>query len=162
MDTGIRRVTVIFWIANLHTLHSLIQHNFHSSIARMNTILYWVTTGLVILAVGLGSFADIFKVEAVRQGILHVGFPEYMLPFLGVMKLLGTIAIVVPALRRFREAAYAGIIFYFIGATYCHLAVGDGIDKYGVTLFILALTIASYWYSLKLYGEYEGMTVKTA
>lgn len=121
----------------------------------MNTIIYWITTGLVILAVGLGSFADIFKIEAVKQGILHVGFPEYMLPFLGVMKLLGTITIVVPLLHRFREAAYAGVIFYFVGATYCHLAVGDGIDKYGPTLIILAITILSYWYSLKLFGKYK-------
>jgi DoxX-like family len=129
----------------------------------MNRILYWVTTGLIILVVGIGSFADIFKVEAVRQGVLHVGFPEYILPFLGVMKLLGTIAVVVPVFRRLREAAYAGIIFYFIGATYCHIAVGDGFDKYAVTLVILAITVLSYWYSLKLYGEYNGgVHLKTA
>lgn len=113
-----------------------------------NTIIYRISTALVILAVGVGSFADILQVDAVKEGIKHVGFPEYILPFLGVMKLLGTITILTPALRRFHEAAYAGIIFYFTGATYCHIAVGDTAAQYGVTAAILAVVIISYLYSL--------------
>ncbi len=68
------------------------------------------------------------------------------------MKILGTLAILVPALCRFKEAVYAGMIFYFIGATYCHIAVGDGVDKFGVTLFILGIVVVSYLYSLKVRG----------
>ncbi|NJO03456.1 MAG: DoxX family protein [Bacteroidia bacterium] len=108
-----------------------------------------MATSLVILTVGLGSFADILKIEAVRESISRAGFPEYLLPFLGVMKLLGTTAIVVPAFSRFREAAYAGIIFYFIGASYVHFAIGDGLGGAAIPLFILAVTVVSYLYALK-------------
>ncbi|MEM1323593.1 MAG: DoxX family protein, partial [Bacteroidota bacterium] len=72
------------------------------------------------------------------------------LPFFGVMKILGTAAILIPAFSQFKEAAYAGLIFYFIGAVYCHIAVGDGADKFGAPLFILIAIIVSYIFSNKL------------
>lgn len=113
---------------------------------KQKNIIYWASTILVLLAVGLGSFADLLKIEAIKQSTAHIGFPEYIIPFLGVLKLLGSIVIVLPLAIRFREAAYAGMIFYFIGATYCHLAIGDGADKWGVTAFILIIILASYFY----------------
>lgn len=109
-------------------------------------VIFWSSTILVLLVVGLGSFADLLKIDAIKQSTAHIGFPEYIIPFLGVLKLLGSIVIVLPVAIRFREAAYAGLIFYFTGATYCHLAIGDGPDKWGVTAFILGLIIVSYLY----------------
>lgn len=117
---------------------------------KKDKIIYWVTTSCVILFIGLGSFADLFTIEPIRESFKHIGFPEYMIPFFGVAKLLGTLAILIPALKGFKEAAYAGLIYYFIGANYCHFAVGDGIDKYGITLFILLSIIVSFIYSIKL------------
>lgn len=113
---------------------------------KQKNIIYWASTILVLLAVGLGSFADLLKIDAIKQSTAHIGFPEYIIPFLGVLKLLGSIVIVLPIAIRFREAAYAGMIFYFVGATYCHLAIGDGADKWGVTAFILIIIVVSYFY----------------
>ena len=117
---------------------------------KMNKIIYWIATTLIILIIGLGSIADFLKLDAVKESTTGIGFPLYIIPFLGTMKVLGTIVILIPALSRFKEAAYAGLIFYFIRATYCHIAVGDGADKFGTTLFILAIIIVSYIYSLKI------------
>ena len=115
-----------------------------------NKVTYWVATTLVLLMAGLGGLADIFQVEAIRESTQGIGFPLYVLPFFGTLKILGSLAIIVPALSRFREAAYAGFIFYFIGAVYCHIAVGDGIDKIAPPLFILAMVILSYLSMLKV------------
>ena len=117
---------------------------------KINKIIYWVVTACIILFIGLGSFADLLKIEPIKESIKHIGFPEYIIPFFGLAKLLATIVILIPALKRFKEAAYAGLIYFFVGATYCHFAVGDGIDKWGITLFILITVIVSYIYSLKL------------
>lgn len=113
-------------------------------------IIYWLSTSLLILFVGAGSFADLLKVEAIKQSFIHINFPEYMLPFFGLAKLGGTIAIILRRNSLIGEWAYAGIIFYFVGANYVHVAVGDGIDKLGITLFILTLSITSYVFNKKI------------
>jgi hypothetical protein len=53
-----------------------------------------------------------------------LGYPSYMLPFLGVAKLLGLIAIWIPGFPRIREWAYAGLCFDLTGAVYSALSVG--------------------------------------
>ncbi|HRG79756.1 MAG TPA: DoxX family protein, partial [Cyclobacteriaceae bacterium] len=54
----------------------------------------------------------------------QLGYPPYMLPFLGVAKLLGVIALLVPGFPRIKEWAYAGMFFDLTGAVYSGLAVG--------------------------------------
>ena len=44
--------------------------------------------------------------------VLHL--PDYLSPFLGVLKVTGAITIALPALRRFHEVTYAGFIFCLI------------------------------------------------
>ncbi|NJL77112.1 MAG: DoxX family protein [Saprospiraceae bacterium] len=117
---------------------------------KRDNIIYWVATGFILLTVGAGSIADFLQIEAIKQSVGGLGFPLYMLPFFGTVKLLGSATIILPALKRFHEAAYAGIMFYFAGATYAHIAHGDGVDKFATTLVILAITIVSYLYYLKL------------
>jgi hypothetical protein len=65
-------------------------------------------------------------------------------------KNIGAITILLQPLKRFHEAAYAGFIFYFSGATYVLIANGNGIDKYGTTLFIILAVVVSYLSSLRL------------
>ncbi|AOM79330.1 hypothetical protein BFS30_20460 [Pedobacter steynii] len=100
--------------------------------------------------VGLLGILNILQIDALVKTNRELGLPQYLLPFLGTVKVLGAIAILVPSLKKFHEAAYAGFIFYFIGATYVLIANGAGIDKYGVTLLITAATAVSYISYLKL------------
>lgn len=109
--------------------------------------IYWIATSLVIVCVGVFSIGDLLKLEAVRAATTHLGFPVYVLPLFGTLKILGTICIVLPALKRFREAAYAGIFFFFFGAFYCHVANGDPFANTIVPLIILAIAIVSYIFS---------------
>lgn len=116
-------------------------------------LIYWISTIFVLLFVGVGSVADLLQIQPINESFQHIGFPLYMLPFLGLAKLLGSIAILIKSKSLLREWAYAGMVFYFIGANYVHIAVGDGIDKILITILILAFIIISYVYSKKVNTE---------
>jgi hypothetical protein len=88
--------------------------------------LYWVVTGLFAAFMLLASVPDVLKVPQAVDVFAHLGYPSYLLPFLGVAKISGVIAIVAPRLRTIKEWAYAGLTFDLLGALYSHLSVGDG------------------------------------
>jgi hypothetical protein len=77
--------------------------------------------------------------------ILH--YPSYFVTILGVWKVLGVIAILVPRFPRLKEWAYAGIFFDLTGAAASCAAVG-GYGAYGfhviAPLFIAGFTVASW------------------
>lgn len=106
--------------------------------------IYWVST-LFLSFVGLAGIANILMVEELVQTTRALGLPTYYMPFFGFVKVVGGITILVPALRRFQQAAYFGFIFYFIGATYTLVATHNSPKKWGVTLLILAAAGVSYW-----------------
>ena len=108
-------------------------------------IIYWVSTSIIILMIGAGSFADIFMIDAMRQSIKLHGFPEYVLPYFGITKLLATF-------KRYKEVAYSGLFFYFVGAVYSHLAIGDSFARTASAIIPLAAVIVSYLCWLKLEG----------
>ena len=112
-------------------------------------ITYWLSTGFVAF-VGFAGILNVLQIESLVQVNRALGLPQYLMPFLGVVKILGAITILLPPLKRFHEAAYAGFIFHFIGATYVLIANGGGIEKYSSTLIILMAIVASYLSSLKL------------
>ena len=116
---------------------------------KTHKILYWSSTSLMILMVGVFSLADILQPESVKEMTLHLGLPIYLLPLFGTLKILGTTFAVVPALQRWREAAYAGIFYFFVGAMYCHMANGDEWTKLILPFTVLVISIVSYCYSNK-------------
>ena len=73
-----------------------------------------------------------------------MNFPAYMIPFLGVAKLLGVIAILVPGFPRIKEWAYAGLIFDLIGATYCVMMSVAGVTNWAPMLLFIVIGAMSY------------------
>src|SRR5215469_11399407 len=73
-------------------------------------IAYWVTTVLVVFELVSGGAWDILRVPQVRVLIEHLGYPSYFLVILGIWKLLGAAALLVPKFPRLKEWAYAGVI----------------------------------------------------
>ncbi len=108
-------------------------------------ITYWVATALIILMIGLGSFADIFMIDAMRESIKHQGFPVHFLPFLGIAKLLAVIVIVVPTLKWLKLSAYVGLFWYFLGAIYSHFSVGDPLTVSAGAIIAFVLVLVSYF-----------------
>lgn len=89
------------------------------------TIGYWFFTGLLITLMLLGSIGDIISAPEAVALFKHLGYPAYLLPFIGVAKLLGVIAILMPGFPRIKEWAYAGFVIDLTGAMYSTIAVGD-------------------------------------
>jgi uncharacterized membrane protein YphA (DoxX/SURF4 family) len=89
------------------------------------TIGYWFFTGLLIALMLLGSIPDIMSAPEAVALFKHLGYPAYLLPFIGVAKLLGVIAILMPGFPRIKEWAYAGFVIDLTGAMYSTIAVGD-------------------------------------
>lgn len=90
-------------------------------------IAYWIFTVLIAALMIVSAIPDVLLVDGAVEIFEHLGYPRYLLPFIGVAKLLGAAAILQPWFRGLTEWAYAGITFDLIGALYSHLAVGDGI-----------------------------------
>jgi hypothetical protein len=89
-------------------------------------ILYWIFTGLLSAFMIFSAIPDIMVVkDAVDLISGHLGYPKYIIPFLGVAKLLAAIVIIIPGVPRLKEWAYAGIVFDLGGATYSAIAMND-------------------------------------
>ena len=73
-----------------------------------------------------------------------LGYPVYFIPFTGVAKVLGIIAILIPGYPRIKEWAYAGLFFDLIGAIYSVTSIGQ--EGWQFILLPLGLGILSYFF----------------
>jgi uncharacterized membrane protein YphA (DoxX/SURF4 family) len=110
---------------------------------RINTV-YWVVTGLMAAFMLMASVPDVLRLPQAVEIFGHLGYPTYLLPFLGTAKILGVIAVLVPGFDRLKEWAYAGLVFDITGALYSHLSVGDPVSVWGFALIALILVSSSY------------------
>lgn len=108
-------------------------------------IAYWIFTVLIAALMFVSALPDVLMVDGAIQIFEHLGYPRYLLPFIGVAKILGAIAILQPWFRGLKEWAYAGITFDLIGALYSHLAVGDSIQFLIPPILGLILVAGSYY-----------------
>ncbi|QDH78631.1 DoxX family protein [Echinicola soli] len=126
---------------------------------KRNKIIYWIAT--VWLALGMVStgIVQLIQMEEEVQMMGHLGYPVYLLTLLGVWKILGTVAVLVPKFPLVKEWAYAGFFFVMSGAVCSHLAVGDEpITLFG-PLLLIVLTVISWYFrpaerkAEKVFGE---------
>lgn len=92
----------------------------------------------------MASIPDVLKLPEAIAVFTHLGYPTYLLPFIGIAKILGVVAVLVPGLQRIKEWAYAGLCFDLIGALYSHVAVGDPPSNWIFPVIGLVLVIGSY------------------
>lgn len=113
-------------------------------------ILFWTATTIIALFEGLMP-ALTSQTELAKEGIRHLGYPEYFGTALVIFKVLGVLALIIPqAPKRMKEWAYAGFVFDFLFASISHGAV-DGINfQTFFPLVILAILMVSYIYYHKL------------
>lgn len=81
-------------------------------------LMYWIVTGLFSAFMLFSSVPDIIKSPDAIAFITALGYPEYFVVFIGVAKVLGILAILVPGFPRLKEWAYAGLFFDLFGAAY--------------------------------------------
>jgi len=117
---------------------------------KKDKIIYWSCTGLFSAFMLFSAIPDIFMLKPAQEFIGHLGYPMYFVPFIGVAKLLGAIAILLPRLNKLKEWAYAGLTFDLIGAVYSNIMT-DGFDLGMLTLIpVFAVLMLSYWFNMKV------------
>ena len=112
------------------------------------TILYWVCT-ILFAALMLFSAAGGIQPTADNIKIMHdwLGYPVYFIQFISIAKVLGSIAILIPALNRVKEWAYAGLFFDLTGAIYSGIAVSGKFDPMMLTLLAWIIPgVLSYYF----------------
>lgn len=107
-------------------------------------IAYWIFTVLIALLMVVSAIPDVLMVDGAVQIFEHLGYPRYLLPFIGIAKLLGAAAILQPWFRGLTEWAYAGITFDLLGALYSHIAVSDPVQFLIPPILGLVFVIGSY------------------
>jgi uncharacterized protein YjeT (DUF2065 family) len=117
---------------------------------KKNKIIFWIATGFIFLFEGVMP-ALTSQSEMAKEGIRHLGYPEYFGTLLAIFKVAGSLILVIPQIpNRLKEWAYAGFGFDFIFAFLSHVAV----DGFSATAFfplvILAILAVSYVYYHKI------------
>lgn len=107
-------------------------------------VIFWITTLIIFLWEGVMP-ALFSNSEMAKEGMRHLGYPEYFGAMLTVFKVLGTLALVLPFVNsRIKEWAYAGFAIDFIAAGVSHWAV-DGFGVQAIFPFVfLAILAGSY------------------
>ena len=123
--------------------------------------LYWVFTilfaGLMIFSAIPNMLLDKNTMEIFVKGL---GYPAYFIQLLGIVKLLGSIAILIPGLNKtIKEWAYAGLFFDLAGAVYSGIAVAKGnVDPamLGMLIWIVPGILSYIFWKKKMKLEMQG------
>lgn len=114
--------------------------------SKRNKIIYWIATGWLALGMLSTGVVQLLKTKEEAELMTHLGYPLYFLTILGIWKILGVIAVLIPEFPLLKEWAYAGFFFAMSGAIVSHLAMGDAAKEYFGPVLLLALTIVSWYF----------------
>jgi hypothetical protein len=113
---------------------------------KKNKIIYWITTSLIFLMEGVMP-ALTSQTKLAKEGISHLGYPEYFGTALVIFKILGALILIIPKLpRKLKELAYAGFTFNFLFASISHGAV-DGVNFQTFFPFIILGILATSYHN---------------
>jgi uncharacterized membrane protein YphA (DoxX/SURF4 family) len=79
-------------------------------------------------------------------GITRLGYPIYFLTVLGIWKILGVVAVLIPKFPLLKEWAYAGFFFAMSGGAFAHIASDDSMNEIFPSLLLLILTVVSWYF----------------
>ena len=116
---------------------------------RAGKITYWIVTLWLALGMVSTGLVQLLKAKEGQGGvdmIHHLSYPVYLLTLLGIWKILGVLAVLIPKYPLLKEWAYAGFFFVMTGAIFSHIASGDSIYKIFPALLLLILTLLSWYF----------------
>ena len=113
---------------------------------KRNKIIYWISTLWLALGMLSTGGVQLFRLKADVDQMTHLGYPVYLLTILGIWKILGVAAVLVPKFPRLKEWAYAGFFFAMTGAVISHIVSGDGLNEIFPALLLLILTVLSWYF----------------
>lgn len=120
---------------------------------KRNKIIYGISTLWLSLGMLSTGTLQLFRAKAEGAlappgvyGITHLGYPVYFLTILGVWKILGVVALLIPKFPLLKEWAYAGFFFAMSGAIFSHIASADPLVENIPALLLLVLTVLSWYF----------------
>ena len=120
---------------------------------KRNKIIYWIATiwlALGMIATGVQQLLQMEVEGALAPpgvyGITQLGYPVYVLTIIGVWKILGVGAVLIPRFPLLKEWAYAGFFFNMSGALISHAASGSPMSEVFGPLLLLILTVVSWYF----------------
>ena len=110
------------------------------------TIAYWIINGLLAAFMIFSSLDNVITGEQ-SVAFIHdkMGYPVYFIPWIGIAKILGAIAILLPELpARMKEWAYFGFFMDLSTAIYSFVALGEPVSGYAPMFIFVGVLIAAY------------------
>ncbi len=108
-------------------------------------IIFWITTIIIFLFEGVMP-ALTGHTEMAKEGIRHLGYPDYFGVLLRIFKIAGALVLIIPKLSpRIKEWAYAGLTFDFVFAFLSLWAVDGPVGSTFFPLVVLAILALSYF-----------------
>ncbi|MEQ6119657.1 DoxX family protein [Reichenbachiella sp. MALMAid0571] len=113
---------------------------------KRNKIIYWISTLWLALGMTSTGIVQLIKLEEEVEMMTHLGYPIYFLTIIGVWKILGVVAVLLPKFPLLKEWAYAGFFFNMSGAIISHLAMDDQLTElFGPTLLLILIVVSWYF-----------------
>ncbi len=109
-------------------------------------IIYWIATIWLALGMVSSGIVQVFNMKEEVTFILTLGYPLYFVTLLGIWKLLGVVAVLIPKFPLLKEWAYAGFFFTMTGAVFSHVASGSSMNEFFPPLLLLLLTVVSWYF----------------
>jgi uncharacterized membrane protein len=115
--------------------------------SKRNKIIYWVATLWLALGMVSTGIVQLLKTkEEVEKVTQSLGYPVYFLTILGIWKMLGVVAVLVPKFPVVKEWAYSGFFFAMSGAVFSHIASGSGGQEFFGPILLIVLTAVSWYF----------------
>jgi uncharacterized membrane protein YphA (DoxX/SURF4 family) len=124
---------------------------------KKNKILYWTITGLFAAFMAFTAIPDVVMIPEAMTFMHHLGYPDYFTFFIGMAKILGAIALLIPGFPRIKEWAYAGMAFDLIGAVYSVVSTDGFQPSISFILLPVLFLILSYRYHHLLLKEKQSV-----
>lgn len=113
--------------------------------SKTNNIIFWITTSLILIFEGIIPVLT-FQTELAKEGIRHLGYPDYFGVMIVCFRVFGVVALIFPQVPpRIKEWAYAGFSIEFLSAAISYIAT-DGITfNLFIPLIVLVVLLISYF-----------------
>ncbi|KMQ58910.1 DoxX-like family protein [Chryseobacterium sp. BLS98] len=113
---------------------------------KRNKIIYWIFTLWMALGMVSTAIVQLMKNKDELANFTNLGYPSYLMTIIGVWKILGVIAVLIPKFPLLKEWAYAGFFFVMSGALVSHIIVGDTAGRTLPALLLLVLVVISWYF----------------
>ena len=113
-------------------------------------IVYWIGTALFCLEMSFTAYYELAS-SGVGENFARMGFSNHAFYVeLSVAKVLGVLALLLPAPARLKEWAYAGFAINLVSALIAHFSMGDGPQAWSPSAATSVLWGLSYFFWRRL------------